>query len=163
MTGRRWLAAAALAVACTGLAYIAFTAYRGSQPEECYACQRPIHAHTRTIAIERGKPTVFCCPACALSEHEQEGNPIRVTQLTAFLTGAKLSPDHAFIVEGSDTNLCARTHGLMDMDKRPADVRFDRCSPSLLAFAQRSEAVEFAREHGGEVAPFSAIVSEFSH
>ncbi len=81
----------------------------------------------------------------------------------AFLTGAKLSPDRAFIVEGSDTNLCARTHGLMEMDKQPADVHFDRCSPSLLAFAQRSEAVQFAHEHGGKVMPFSAIVSEFSH
>jgi hypothetical protein len=93
----------------------------------------------------------------------QEGKPIRVTELTAFLSGAKLLPDHAFIVKGSDVNMCARSHEMMSADKREASIHFDRCSPSLIAFGERSEAAEFARQHGGEVAPFSEIVSTFSH
>jgi hypothetical protein len=109
-----------------------------------------------------GRTRLFCCPACALSEHEQEVKPIRVTELTAFLTGAELSPSDAFVVRGSDVNMCARTHELLDQDKRSADVHYDRCAPSMLAFAQRDEAVRFAREHGGEVLPFKEIVAEFS-
>ncbi|MCL5745801.1 MAG: hypothetical protein M1541_18065 [Acidobacteria bacterium] len=66
---------------------------------------------------------MFCCPACALSEHEQEGKPIRVAELTDFLTGAKLSPAAASILKGSDVNMCARTHELIDADKWPADVQ----------------------------------------
>ena len=122
-----------------------------------------IHAHSRTVGTVNGRARTFCCPACALSEHEQEGKPIRITQLTAFLTGEKLSPPDAFIVKGSDVNMCAQTRELVDDQKRPADLHYDRCSPSMLAFKQKSEAVEFVREHGGEVRPFSEIASAYAH
>jgi hypothetical protein len=106
---------------------------------------------------------MFCCPACALSEHEQEGKAIRVTELTDFLTGAKLSPNQAYLVKGSNVNMCARTRGPMDADKRQETVPYDRCSPSLLAFGNKSDALAFAREHGGEVLPFSQIVFQLTH
>jgi hypothetical protein len=160
---RRWFAVLAIVAVTIGLGYAAFQAYRGSQPEQCYACQRAVHSHSRTVAIVDGRARVFCCPACALSEQQQEGKPIRITELTAFLTGAKLSPNDAFLVKGSEVNMCALTHGLMDADKRQAQVSYDRCSPSLLAFAKRSEAIEFAREHGGQVLSFSETISAFSH
>lgn len=163
MTGRRWLVALAMIAIAIGLAYTGYLTYRGPQGEQCYACQRAIHAHSRTVGLVNGRARVFCCPACALSEHEQEGKPIQVTELTAFLTGAKLSPTDAFVVKGSDVNMCARTHELMDADKRAADVHFDRCSPSMLAFGRRDEAVQFAREHGGEVLPFKEIIAAFTH
>jgi hypothetical protein len=98
-----------------------------------------------------------------LSEHEQEGKPIRIVELTDFPTGRKLSPNDTFLVKGSDVNMCARSHPPLDPDKRPAEVPYDRCSPSLLAFAQKSEAMEFAREHGGHVVSFNEIVYEFTH
>jgi hypothetical protein len=163
MAGKRWLAVLAVVAVAVGLGYSAFKVYRGSQPESCYACQRAVHAHSRTVGVAKGRSRVFCCPACALSEHEQEGKPIRITELTAFLTGARLSPNDAFVLKGSDVNMCARTHGLIDADKRPAHVYYDRCSPSLLAFGQRSEAIQFAREHGGQVLPFSEMMSAFGH
>jgi hypothetical protein len=163
MTGKRWLSVIAVVAVAIGIGYAAFTTYRGAQTEQCYACQRVIHAHSRTVGIIRGKPRLFCCPACALSEHEQEGKPVRVTELSAFPSGAKLSPNDAFLVRGSDVNMCVRAHELMDADKRPADLRYDRCSPSLLAFTKRSEAIQFVREHGGEIMPFSEVASAFSH
>jgi hypothetical protein len=116
----------------------------------------------RTLAVINGRSRVFCCPACALSEHEQEGKPIHIAELTDFLTGAKLSPDHAFVVKGSDINMCATKHEMMDADKRPADVHYDRCSPSLLAFGSQSDAAHFVREHGGEIRSFSEIASAFA-
>ena len=162
MADRRWFGI--LAVAMTiGLGYVVYSAYRSSNSEHCYACQRPIHMHSRTIALVNGRPKLFCCPACALSEHEQAGKPIRIVELTSFLTGAKLSPNEALVVRGSDVNMCALAHGPLDADKRTMDVHYDRCSPSLLAFAQSSEAVQFAREHGGEAVPFSEVVTAFFH
>ncbi len=163
MTGKSWLAMLAAVVVAVGLGYAAFKSYRGPQGEQCHACLRPIHAHSRTVAVVNGRQQVFCCPACALSEHEQEGKPIRITELTAFLTGARLSPDRAFVVKGSDVNMCAHAQEPVDADKRAAAVRYDRCSPSLIAFAQQSEAAQFAREHGGEVVPFAQIASTFAH
>src|ERR1035437_4928566 len=73
-------------------------------PQQSYACQRPIHAHSRTVALANGSSRLFCCPACALSEQRQEGKAVRVTELTAFLSGAKLSPNDAYVVKGSDVN-----------------------------------------------------------
>ena len=83
--------------------------------------------------------------------------------MRAFLTGEKLSPAEAFIVKGSDVNMCAQTRELVDEEKRPADLHYDRCSPSILAFKQKSEAMEFVRQHGGQVSPFSEIASGYAH
>src|SRR5271166_121089 len=153
--GRRgWLSALLVVITAVVLAFAGLTAFRASRAEECYACSRPIHAHSRTVALVNGRARLFCCPACALSEHEQEGKPVKVTQLTSFLTGATLAPDSAYVVRGSDVNMCVTTHNIMTAEKRPADVHYDRCAPSLLAFAQRSEALEFVSEHGGKVLPF---------
>ncbi|HLG97872.1 MAG TPA: hypothetical protein VKX49_16280 [Bryobacteraceae bacterium] len=163
MTAKRWLAIFAVVLVAAGLGYAGLRVYRASQPEQCYACLRAIHAHSRTVAIVNGKPRTFCCPACALSEHEQEGKPIRVTELTSYLTGEKLTPDEAFIVKGSDVNMCAHARELVDEEKRPADLHYDRCSPSMLAFKQKSAAMEFARQHGGQVSPFSEIASAYAH
>jgi hypothetical protein len=110
-----------------------------------------------------GRARTFCCPACALSEHEQEGRPIRITELTAFLTGEKLSPAEAFIVKGSDVNMCAQTRAVIDDQKRPADLHYDRCSPSMVTFMQKSEALQFASHHGGQVLPFTEIASAYAH
>ncbi len=162
MRARRRLTILAMVAVAAGLGYAGFAVYRSSQPDFCYACRRPVHAHTRTVALDCGRPRVFCCPACALSEHQQEGKPIRVTELTDFFTGEKLSPAEAFVVKGSGVNMCAPTHGPMNADKRPAGVEYDRCSPSLLAFGKQSDATEFAREHGGDVLAFRDIVSEFA-
>jgi hypothetical protein len=145
-----------------GLGYAGYTAYQRIQPEQCYACQRPIHAHSRTIVLVDGKLRAFCCPACAISEHEQEGKAIRITELTDYPTGAKLSPSGAFLVKGSDVNMCVRAHSRLDADKRAEELQYDRCLPGLLAFAREDAAVQFAREHGGQVLAFNAIVAKFS-
>ena len=148
-----------IAVVALAVGYAGWRVYRQAQPEQCFACQRPIHAHSRTVAFAKGSSRLFCCPACALSEHEQEGKPVRVTELTEFLTGAKLSPNDAYVVKGSDVNMCSQAHELIDADKRPAGMHYDRCAPSLLAFARESEATQFSREHGGTVLPFREVAA----
>jgi hypothetical protein len=163
MRVKQWFAIFGALLIAAGLGYGGFRVYRATQPEQCYACTRAVHAHMRTIAIVNGKAKLFCCPACALSEHEQEGKPIRIMELAAFLTGEKLSPAEAFIVKGSDVNMCAHIHEVMDDEKRPADLRYDRCSPSMLAFKQESEAMAFVRQHGGQVLRFEEIASAYAH
>ena len=135
--------------------------YRHAQPKECYACKRPIHAHSRTVAFSNGQAKLFCCPACALSERRQEGKPVEVKELTAFLTGAKLSPTFAYVVQGSDVNMCARTQELLDADKHAVERHYDRCAPSLLAFSEKKEALEFSRQHGGAVLSFPEAAASF--
>ncbi len=66
------------------------------------------------------------------------------------------------MVKGSDVNMCMPTRDVIDADKRAADVHYDRCAPSILAFAQRSDAADFAREHGGQVLSFKDIAATFA-
>lgn len=143
------------------LGYAGWRTFSYSSADECYACKRPIHAHSRTVAVANGHARLFCCPACALSQHEQAGEPIHVTQLTSFLDGKTLAPENAYVVKGSTVSMCERAQELIQQDKRNADLRYDRCAPSLIAFAGRGEAVEFAREHGGEVVPFKEAAAAF--
>ena len=152
---------AIVAVVALSGGYAGWRVYRGAQPEQCYACQRPIHVHSRTIAFAKGGSRLFCCPACALSEQKQEGGPVRVTELTAFLTGVRLSPNDAYVVRGSDVNMCVRIRKLIDADKRPAELDYDRCAPSLLTFAQVREATQFSQEHGGTILPFREVAAAF--
>jgi hypothetical protein len=162
MERRGWLGWLAGFLVVLVLGFAGWRTIAHADDGRCYACNRPVHAHSRTVAFSDGQRRVFCCPACALSRQEQAGKPVTITELTSFLTGKALSPDSAYVVKGSDVNMCERTRGLVDADKRPADLHYDRCSPSLLAFAQRDEAVEFTREHGGEVMPFRQAAAALS-
>jgi nitrous oxide reductase accessory protein NosL len=103
------------------------------------------------VGVLDGKRVTFCCPACALSEGKQLGKPVRVTALTDFPTDEEIDPERAFLVKGSDVNPCAQHAATPLSDKRPMQVAFDRCSPSLLAFSSRSAAEAFARDHGGTI------------
>ena len=62
----------------------------------------------------------------------------------------------------SDLNLCARAHVILDEAKRPHAAHFDRCSPSILAFATKEAAAAFAASHGGNVEPFNALAAAYS-
>jgi len=156
-----WLGALAAVVIAMALGYAGWR-LRLSSGETCYACNRLVHSHSKTVALANGRSRLFCCPACALSQREQAGKAINITRLTAFLTGEPLSPDHAYLVEGSDVNTCATKRTMLETDKQHAELQYDRCSPSMLAFARRDEAAQFAREHGGRVASFREIAAGFS-
>ena len=162
MERRVWFVGLTVVLAVLALGYAGWTTFAHADADQCYACKRPIHAHSKTVAFTDGRSRLFCCPACALSQQQQTGKPISITQLTSFLTGKALSPDNSFVVKASDVNMCEHKKELIDADKRPADLRYDRCAPSLIAFAERSDAVQFAREHGGEVMPFSQAAAAFT-
>jgi hypothetical protein len=105
-----------------------------------------------------GRSEVFCCPSCAMSQRDQTGKPVTVTQLTDYNTGARLAPAAAWIVRASDVNPCIQhQHAIVNADKRVAAVEFDRCAPSLLAFARREDAAAFAARHSGQVLRFNEL------
>jgi hypothetical protein len=160
MQRRAWRAGLAVIFTVLALGYAGWSALR--PPDGCYACRRAIHEHARTVALVNGHSRQFCCPACALSQHEQAGKPVAITRLTSYLTGKPLLPVEAYLVRGSSVNMCARTQEIIDAEKRPADLRYDRCAPSLIAFARQDEAAAFAREHGGEVLSFREVAAAFA-
>ena len=159
---RAWLGAAVVLVVLLGLGYAGWRISRSSEPRVCQVCSRPIHAHSRTVGLVGNHQELFCCPACALTTHDQNDRPVKIVELTDYETGSPLAPSQAYIVRGSDVNTCAQQHGPVAPDKQPTIVQFDRCSPSLLAFVGRDAAARFAQEHGGEVVSFSELEASYS-
>lgn len=159
---RRNIAAGFIAIlVLAGLGYSGwrFVTERGAQ--SCKACARPVHAHMKTVAILDGKRATYCCPACALSEHQQSGRPVRVVELTDYLSNVPLKPETSFVVRNSDVNPCLQHHPAIGENSQPLEAHFDRCSPSVLAFQDQKTASAFAGEHGGQVVKFSDFATEF--
>jgi len=152
-----------IAIGC-GLGYAGWRMLSPSGHEVCEVCNRPIHAQSRTVgAIGDGKDEIFCCPTCALTAHHQTGKKVRIIQLTDFDTDRPLVPDGAYVVEGSTLNLCIQHQPLADKDKQPTQMAFDRCSPSIYAFASEAGADQFAREHGGTGRRFQELAAAYQH
>lgn len=141
---------------------VAFAAWRvrsSATSGTCQACNRPLHELSRTVGLLDGKREIFCCPACALTTHRQTGKTVRIVELTDYQSDRPLDPNGAFIVEGSELNLCSRQHALVHSDKQPVPVDFDRCSPSMIAFAHREAAQQFVDRYGGTLMRFRDLAA----
>ena len=146
-----------LLVVAGGSACTAWKWGAGSGSDSCRVCQRHLHAGSQVVAMREGRQEAFCCPTCAMTFGRQAGEAVTVVELTDFATGARIAPEEAYVVEGSDVNLCLQHPVLTDSQKQPASMRFDRCSPSVLAFSSQQAAEAFRQEHGGRLLPFSAL------
>ena len=139
-----------------GIGYVGLRLWKPSTPV-CQVCGRAVHENMRTVALVGDKREIFCCPTCALSAGAQLNKPVRIQEVSDFSTGKPLRPADALAVEGSDVIPCFHRHEILDQDRQPAPAIFDRCSPSIIAFASRPAAERFATEHGGRVGPFSTV------
>ena len=150
-------------VLLVGLAYAGLSMSRSTAPA-CQICRRAVHKDMRTVAFVGDEREIFCCPTCALSAGAQLHKRVRFEELSDFVTGRVLRPASAFAVKGSDLIPCVHKEAMLDHDGQPAVSLFDRCSPSIIAFADRRQAVRFAAEHGGSVDTFSHLTeSSQSH
>ena len=131
-----------------------------SQPELCAACQRHISEKSRAIVEVSGKREPVCCVRCGLTIKLQEHKPVRLIEVTDYTSGKSLAPDKAYYVEGSRVMLCEHHVELVDPAKLPYQVVFDRCMPSVFAFATQQEATAFASGNGGAVRTLSQITGE---
>lgn len=158
--GKQIIGLGIVLVFALGLGYAGWRMRRTSQVDVCQACRRPVHANMRTIAFLGDRREVFCCPTCALSAGAQTHQPVRFEQLADYDTGHPLRPADAIAVEGSDVIPCVRSHEMLNRDGQPVPMEFDRCSPSIIAFAKRTAAERFASEHGGRVEAFLQVVAQ---
>lgn len=148
-------------LAFAGLSFTAGRFFIERDSHTCKASSRPIHGHSRAIAMVDGRRRSYCCPACALSEHQQVGEPVEIIELTDYADGQSLRPTESFIVSNSDVNTCLRHEATLSPDKQPMYAHFDRCAPSMLAFRDRRAAQSFAGEHGGQVKLFTELAPRF--
>jgi hypothetical protein len=113
----------------------------------------------KTVAMIDGKRANYCCPACAMSEHQQSGKPVEIVELTDYLDGKSLKPQGSYVVRNSDLNPCLDHHPAVGENSQPLQAHYDRCAPSVLAFSDRASAAGFASSHGGQVMKFEEFTA----
>ncbi len=146
--------------ALAAIALVSVLAYRHevrSAEEFCKLCQRPIHAAVAyELDLKDGTHERTCCPRCAM--HYQVSRPELVDRgwATDLVSGKKIAGDSAFYVEGGDVRYC--TAGDQPVRREPASLAerdFDRCLPTLVAFATRGEAEAYRTQHGGRILSYA--------
>lgn len=130
------------------------------QPTACGYCSRPLHANLSVVAEIDGKRAKVCCAQCAITEANQLHKPVKLIEVHDYPSGKSIAPEHAWYVSGSRAMAC--NHDMMHMGemKDMQDLAFDRCSPGIFSFANRSDAEAFSTKNGGMVLSFAQLMSE---
>jgi hypothetical protein len=124
----------------------------------CAVCQRDeCKAMAFRVTLESGKTVETCCPRCGMHYVESMKQPARRYEATDFATGRWIDATTAAFVSGSDMKGCAMPVTQRDAQGCCMYVAYDRCLPSLLVFADRAAAVDFQRQHGGDVLAFTEL------
>jgi len=129
-------------------------------PDNCRICQREIHPEARAVMEVAGRREPICCARCALTLAQQRGKPAGLVEVTDYVSRRALKPEEAYFVEGSQVILCERHEPLLDQTKQPYDRIFDRCVPSVYAFARREDAEVFVARNGGAVLRLAQLLEE---
>ena len=124
----------------------------------CAVCQRDeCKAMAFRITLESGKTLETCCPRCGLHCLAGVKTAPRQVQATDFSSGKWIDARQAVYVSGSDAPGCAKPETRRDAQGCCMMKAYDRCLPSLVAFADKAVAVDFQKQHGGEVMAFQQL------
>ena len=127
---------------------------------ECAVCRRDIPSRSKAVIELNGKREALCCVRCGLTGARQRGQGFRLLEVTDYVSLRPLRPEGAYYVEGSRIVLCSKHEHRLDPSKHPEIPVFDRCEPSIFAFARRQDAEAFAAANGGAVRGLSEILRE---
>ena len=121
----------------------------------CSVCQRPLHqAQTYVVVSQNGRQRRTCCPRCGLRfVIENSGRPL---QATDFSNRKLISAKDSFYLEGSDLMECCASTMMRSDSGMICEMHYDRCMPSLVAFANLQDARTFQQKHGGRVIDLAA-------
>jgi hypothetical protein len=116
----------------------------------CFVCQRPLHpSQTFVVLSQNGREHRACCPRCGLRfVIESNGKP---SQATDFSNGKYIAAETAFYLEGSDLMQCCGSATMRADSGMICETHYDRCLPSLVAFATLPNARVYQQEHGGRL------------
>src|SRR5262249_38958122 len=111
--------------------------------------------------IARGtRVTWCCCPRCGLSLLAPGQEATAGAQASDYQTGRPLPAEQAVYVRGADVAPCCSPNIVVTDAKVHLEKCFDRCYPSVIAFAQPEAALAFVKRHGGEIVKFDTLLSE---
>lgn len=157
----RMIFAAAVGVALVaGALFGGWYVLRQQPPAFCEISGRPIHSNMHTLVRIDGQKLHTCCARCPLTQAQQTGRKVELLAVTDFATGKRLRPADAYFVDGSAVHVCAAPRVKRDETSTPFVQLFDRCEPSLLAFAEEQEARDFIAQNGGTLKRLPDLMRE---
>jgi hypothetical protein len=130
----------------------------GRGEKVCAVCHRDeCKAMAFRITLESGKTIETCCPRCGIHYLETSKQQPRRLEATDFATGRWIEASTATFVSDSDVRGCAPMEMRRDAQGCCMMKEYDRCLPSLVAFADRAAALGFQNEHGGQLLVYAEI------
>jgi hypothetical protein len=154
----------AIGAALVVIAAIAVGTYQwqGSQaPKLCQICGRDIPKQT-TFRMETTHGTIMaCCPRCAMHHIVHHPGLVRQAWATDLDSGHMIPAESAYYDEGGDVQYC--TAHKSPVERTPVGVQmrtYDRCLPTLVAFATRNEAEVYREKHGGRVLTYNEVLED---
>ena len=108
-----------------------------------------------------GEPvTSACCLSCALTYGRQTHKSVRIISVTDHDNGGEITADRASFVAGSNISPCIHAMTHTGEEKEQYAVEWDRCLPSILAFASPQAAEAFRARHGGRVRSLRELMEQ---
>lgn len=160
MNSRTFFAASIAIALIVGAAIGMWYTLRARPPAFCEISGRVIHANMRTVAEVGGKRLHACCARCALTLGSQTGKPVRILKVTDYMSGGPVDASKAYFVDGSQVEVCSMPRVKVNEQHLPYERVFDRCAPSLIAFAREEEAKAFIVQHGGSLKRLDELTRE---
>ncbi len=160
MNGRNLIAGGIALVVVVALAATGWYLLWERPPQICELSGRVIHENMRTVVKIDGKTYHACCSRCPLTVGQQTGGTVEFISVTDYVSRQKLDPSAAYFVDGSRVQVCSAPRLKMDEARTPYLRLFDRCNPSLLAFARAEEARAFIAKNGGSLKRLNELMRE---
>ncbi len=147
---------AAIIAALAGAWYLTYQ----RPPKYCQLSGRPIHPHMLTVVRIGGKKLYACCARCALTYERQTGKPVEIVSVTDYVSGQKIDARKAWFIDGSRVEPCCLPAVQREGGRTPYIRLFDRCSPSLIAFARQDQARSFITRNGGKLTTLNKLENQ---
>jgi hypothetical protein len=151
MNGKNFTTGSIALVLVASLGAAAWFLLLSRPPETCELSGRKIHENMRTVVRIDGRKVHACCPRCPITVARQTGAEVEFLRVTDYVTSRALDPKDAFFVSESRIMVCHTPRVKLDETHTPYMELFDRCGPSLIAFALEREARAFIVENGGSL------------
>jgi hypothetical protein len=145
-------------IALAALVGGALVVYRWEAPRRpavCQVCGRYISRET-AYRLDTADGTInACCPACAMHYMLHHPDAVQKAWATDFNSGRAIPATSAYYDEGGGVQYCTRHKPPVERGTEGISQRvYDRCLPTLVAFATRDEAEVYRQKHGGRIVSY---------
>lgn len=151
--------AAVAAIVAAGLGVYRWHA--SERPALCKICGRDIPKQTAFRMETRRGTIMACCPRCAMHHIINHPGLVRQAWATDLDSGRMIPAQSAYYDEGGDVQYCTAHKSPVERTPMGVQVRtYDRCLPTLVAFASRDEAEAYREKYGGRVVTYDEALKD---